>query len=194
MDLRNASVIGYFSLPGRWLAEHNPAAYAEAMRDVPAGAGTCAHCGMALVNHVIVLDAEGVQRFIGQKCAERVGIDPETVRLRLTTEQLAARNAKRQAWLDRQAAWEAEREEARRVRRAIQRERVGDLLDLLCATGDDFHASLAAQLADGALTDRQAYYVAKATSATGRRNKKNAEAWDSVLARCTTKPEEEEAE
>ena len=46
------------------------------------------------------------------------------------------------------------------------------------------HASLAAQLSRGPLSSRQAEYVAKATSSTGRRNKRNADAFDAVFERC----------
>ncbi len=42
------------------------------------------------------------------------------------------------------------------------------------------------QLAFRPLSFRQAEYVAKATSATGRRNKRNAEAFDAVIDLCTT--------
>lgn len=37
MNLKDASVIGFFSLPSRALAESNPTAYALAMAEAPAG-------------------------------------------------------------------------------------------------------------------------------------------------------------
>jgi hypothetical protein len=40
LDLTNARVIGFFSLPSPSLAERNPSAYNAAMHDIPAGAGS----------------------------------------------------------------------------------------------------------------------------------------------------------
>jgi len=189
MNLSHAEIVGYFDLPGIWLASHNPAAYALAMQEAPAGAGTCAHCGAGIRHHVIVVDADGVRRFIGCKCAERVGIDAEAVRERLTTEQMKAHRERRARWQAAEVAREVEREAARVRRLAV----VGDIVELLYREHSEFHASLAAQLAVRPLSERQAHFVAKLTSATGRRNKKNAEAWDALLHVCTSTTEEIEA-
>ena len=76
MTLQTARIIGFFSIPSPSLAEHNPQAYAEAMREIPANAGTCSHCGTGIVHHVVIVDETGKTRFIGTTCAEKVGCDP----------------------------------------------------------------------------------------------------------------------
>jgi hypothetical protein len=182
--LSTAKVIGFFSIPSADLAEHNPNAYNAAMAGLPAGAGTCSHCGMGIRHHVVIRDENGT-RFIGTTCAEKVGVSPECVRYKMTTEQVAARKAERQSAVE---EWQRQRQEQadiRAAKAAARREKVGDLVDMLRSLGGEFYASLANQLEDRPLSWRQAEYVAKATSATGRRNKRNAEAFDSVIDRCT---------
>jgi hypothetical protein len=183
--LKTSSVIGFFSLPSPSLAEHNPTAYCTAMASLPTGAGTCSHCGTGIRHHVVIRDEKGVTRFIGTSCAEKVGVDSESLRYKMTTEQLEARKAER-AVLN--AEWQRkqqEQEDARLALIASRRERVGHLIDMLRNLGGDFFTSLASQLEVRPLSWRQAEYVAKATSATGRRNKKNAESFDTVLEECT---------
>jgi len=104
MKLTNAKITGFFSMPSPALAEHNPTAYNNAMREMPAGAGTCAHCGTGIRHHVVCVDESGAKFFIGTTCAEKVGLNREQVRRRMTDEQVAARN-KRNA--ERQAAYES---------------------------------------------------------------------------------------
>lgn len=91
-DLSSASVIGFFSIPPASLAFHNPSAYQAAMSSLPLGSGTCSHCGTAIRHHVIIRLPDGTERFIGTDCAQRVGIDPEAVRLRLTSDQVREKN------------------------------------------------------------------------------------------------------
>lgn len=99
MNLKAARVTGFFSLPSPSLGEHNPSAYAAAMADAPAGAGSCAHCGMGIRHHVVV-ECEGVTAFIGTTCAERIGGEVAAcVASGLTSEERAAREAKRNAKL-----------------------------------------------------------------------------------------------
>ena len=182
--LSSARVVGFFSLPSLWLAEHNPNAYNAAMADAPAGAGSCSHCGTGILHHVIIRDGDGPERFIGTSCALKVGVSAQLVRLKITTDQLAVIDAQRAAD---NAEWQRKRQaEADELAALIaaRRESVGDLVDMLRAVGTEFHSSLASQLETGPLSWRQAGFVAKATSATGRRNKKNADAWDDVVERC----------
>jgi len=94
--LANAQVIGFFSMPSPMLAEHNPTAYNIAMEHMPRNAGSCSHCGMGIIHHVIIRDVDGKTRFIGSQCAERVGIDPEALRLRKSREQINAEKAARE--------------------------------------------------------------------------------------------------
>lgn len=183
-SIRNAEIVGFFSLPPVSLAEHNPAAYESALRDAPAGAGVCSHCGVGIRHHVVIRDAEGVQRFIGTDCAGRVGVEADAIRLRLTSAELAERNAKRAA--DAAAVQEQLRvaREQRQERLAARAEKVSHVVAILRRFGSDFHDSLADQLLEGPLSDRQAYFVCKATSETGRRNKRNAKAWDDIYDLC----------
>jgi hypothetical protein len=183
--LASAHIIGFFSLPSAMLAEHNPSAYNAAMASAPAGAGSCSHCGTGILHHVIIRDGEGRERFIGTSCAVKVGLSAEAVAYRMTDDQLAARNAKR---AENQAEWQRARQAEQDALSALiasRRETVGELVDMLRAMGSDFHASLASQLEVRPLSWTQAGYVAKATSATGRRNKSNAEAFDAVLELCS---------
>lgn len=179
-DLAAASVVGFFSLPSADIAEHNPAAYQAAMADLPAGAGTCSHCGNGIRHHVVIRDASGTERFIGTECALRVGVSADAVRYRMTSAQLAERAARDS---ERDAKRRAEAD-ARAAALAARQDRVGDIIALLRSLGGEFYTSLAEQLSVAPLTYRQATFVAKATSDTGRRNKRNADAYDSIIARC----------
>ena len=154
------------------------------MADAPAGAGSCSHCGTGILHHVIIRDGDGPERFIGHDCARKVGVSPEAVRYRMTSDQLAARDAQR---AEKRDEWQRKRQAEQDALAALiasRRETVGDLVNMLRAMDTEFHSSLASQLETGPLSWRQAGFVAKATSATGRRNKKNADAWDDVVARC----------
>jgi DNA-binding protein H-NS len=180
MNLSNARVIGFFSLPSPALAEQNPAAYNAAMAGAPAGAGSCAHCGTGIVHHVVVATAAGATAFIGTSCAEKVGEErvKTCVRARLTDEQLMERERKAQA----AAALRQAEEDANTARLAARAERLKDVLDVLRAQETDFHSSLAAQLGYGSLTWRQAECVAKAV--VGRCTKKTEAAWNAIYERC----------
>lgn len=182
--LANAHVIGFFSLPSPMMAEHNPSAYCAAMAAAPAGSGACSHCGNGILHHVVIRDEDGTTRFIGSDCALKVGVSRESVRYRMTSDQIAARDAKRSAEREEWQRKQQAEEDARAARLAARREKVGDLVDMLRAYGGDFYGSLADQLEIRPLSWRQGEYVAKATSATGRRNKKNAAAFDAVWERC----------
>ena len=177
--LRTASVIGFFSIPSPSMSEHNPEAYMRLVQALPAGCGVCSQCGMPIMHHTVIVDEKGVRRFVGSDCAAKIGVDADSIRYRLTTEQVEARNAARQA---RREEWNREVAE-REAKVAERKERFADIIALLEAQNSEFHSSLALQLADGPLSPRQARFVAKATSDTGRRNKRNAAAWDEVEER-----------
>jgi|SRR6185436_50821 len=186
MNLTNATVVGFFSLPSPSLAEVSPEAYNNAMREAPKGAGACQHCGTGIMHHVVIRLEDNSTAFIGRDCAERVGSERvcRCVRERLTAEQLAAREAKAEA---RREVWQAEREReesALRERLAIRFESVRDIVESLEALGTEFHSSLASQLRVGSLSDRQAQYAVKGI--LGRYSKRVAEQWDALYERCTT--------
>ncbi len=183
--LSKAEIIGYFSMPAPFLAQHNPAAYESAMASMPKRAGTCSHCGMGIRHHVVIRDAMGQVRFIGTTCASQVGCDADQVRARQTDAERAAIVATREKvlkQLGREKIWYAVQA---LVRDRMHWEQVGDLVMMLRQAGGQFYCSLADQLQHGSLSPKQAQHVARATSATGRRNRFNAAAWDDVVARCT---------
>lgn len=97
-DLRNATVMGFFSLPSASLAEANPAAYSSAWAQAPAGAGSCAYCGTGILHHCAIRLPDGSTAFIGLDCAKRVGGElGRLVAKRKTTAQAAADSAAREA-------------------------------------------------------------------------------------------------
>jgi hypothetical protein len=186
MNLKNCKIVGYFSTPSPSMAEHNPIAYQIAMSEVPAGAGVCAHCGTWIIHHIVVLDETGVKRFIGTTCADKIGLDREAVRAKLTTEQLAERKAKLAERMEDERAKRQAHNEAVEARLTARREKVGDLVDMLRRFEDGFRQSLADQLESWPLSQRQAHFVARASLGVKRRTDKNAEQWDAIVDRCTT--------
>ena len=141
LDLTNAVVIGFFSLPSPSLAEQNPSAYNAAMREVPAGAGSCQHCGTGILHHVVI--RIGTERyFIGCDCANRVGspMVRRCVREGLTAEQIEQREAAAKAS---QAAWQVAEDERQAKRAAalqLRFESLRDIIEPLEAKGTEFHA------------------------------------------------------
>lgn len=174
MNLQDAVVTGFFSLPSASLAEHNPDAYNNAMRGVPVGAGTCAHCGTGIIHHVVV-SIEGKTHFIGTECARKIGGDiARCVVSKVTASQLAARaEANERQRLE----WNIRQEEIEDRRRA-RKEHFSFTLQALRDTGNQFHESLADQLELGPISSRQADFVCK--SVYGRQNKGNREAWEAL--------------
>lgn len=184
MNLANAKVIGFFSMPGTDLLEANPSAYNAAMSRIPAGAGSCAHCGTGIRHHVVIRTEDGRTAFIGTTCAERVG--DESIRAciqnRMTSEQLQSHRdeqARKNAEWNRVAAENRARQEAESAARF---EILKDIIEGLENQGTEFHSSLASQLRIGKLSDRQASFVAKAI--VGRCTKKSEDAWWAVYGRC----------
>jgi hypothetical protein len=96
-ELIAGSIVGYFQLPSRSLAEANPEAYNHALRGLPADSGYCHYCGRGITNHVVVQIRSGRTVFIGTDCAGKVGFPEDQIEYRETTEQ-------RQARADRDAA------------------------------------------------------------------------------------------
>lgn len=180
MNLSCARVVGFFSLPPAALAESNPAAYCAAVQSAPSGAGTCAHCGTGIRNH-IVIECGGVTAFIGTDCAARVGSDEV---------RECAANRKTSAQLERERAARAESDKARMdataAQAAIRRERITANPELqniaarLADGGGGFCDDVAAALRDGfTISDRQCSAVIDILSRQcGRRGSKayNAEA------------------
>lgn len=187
MSLKSAKIAGFFSLPSQSIAEHNPSAYAMAMREAPPNSGSCSHCGTGIRHHVVIEDETGNRRFIGLDCAQKIGAgsDPRQIAYRMTDEQFNEWQSRRQAIQDERAARIAENERELQRMQDIRWQLIGDIVSLLRSLGGEFYNSLADQLRVRPLSDRQAHCVAKATSETGRRNKKNADSWDDLIWRCT---------
>lgn len=100
--------VGTAAIPSNALAEANPTAYNNALRDLPKlenGCGSCAHCCTGIMNIYIVQNADGQRYGVGCDCIEKVGD------AKLTT---AMKVAKKKAARAKTAA----KNEARRVARA----------------------------------------------------------------------------
>ena len=138
--------------------------------------GICAHCGMGIKHCVIVINPEsGCEVTIGTTCAERVGIDSNMVRGKVTHEMKADREAREEIEAAERRAKAAPMIAARKIRAA----ELADTVLALRELESPFFASFADQLESRqSLSGRQAEYVCKAFSGTGRRNKKNASDWD----------------
>jgi hypothetical protein len=178
LNLTTSKVIGFFALPSPKSDNWNEAAQ-QAWAEAGPGAGSCAHCGTAILHHVVVRLADGSTAYIGTACAEKIG-DERTrvcVRNKLTDEQLAEREAKQEAWRKADEAIIAQVA----IERAARYEALKDIIDALREQQTDFHSSLAEQLTNGPLSWRQADFVCKAMF--GRRNKKNAESFDAIYDR-----------
>lgn len=185
-DLTTARVVGFFSLPSRALAEHNPLAYQEQMRDLPPHSGQCAYCGTGIIHHVVIRLVDGEELFIGSDCAEKVGNESvrNSVKLRLTQEQI---DQKRMEYEERNriAAINVltERTKSADAMLTFYLEN-SDLVNILRyqAESSSFFSSLLGQIYDNQrLSKRQAACVAKHIA--GRRTKKNATEFDSIIAR-----------
>lgn len=108
------AIVGRVTIPSAELAERNPSAYVEAMREIPRGigVGTCAVCGMGIKHNWIVQSADGKCHPVGSDCIERVG--PQGLSLKgqardwLRREQRESRERRaRQAMSTRRAELEA---------------------------------------------------------------------------------------
>jgi hypothetical protein len=142
---------------------------------------------MGIIHNVICKTPEGAEVCIGTQCAERIGADPRAVRAGITSEERERRDARQEALAAEHRAEVAERE----ARVAGRREKFADILagladravadrDTYNPNRETFAESLANQLVERPLSPRQAFFVAKMLSDTGRRNKKNAATWDEI--------------
>ena len=75
---------GYFDLGSRVNAMNNGRDYAECMRDAPKlkdGLGTCAHCGHAILNIMIVRNGDGELFGVGSDCVRKVYSDGDVKKI-----------------------------------------------------------------------------------------------------------------
>jgi hypothetical protein len=182
---RAPEILGFFAMPSTTLAVHNPDAHAAAMECMPKKSGTCAHCGIWIQIHVVIRDEMGQIRFLCPECAVALGCSPDQVGNRQTDAEkkaLASSLAQARTEQKRMSLLWMETILARRRRRW---ELIGDLVQILRNNPTvDYYYWLAKQLEHGPLTAKQARQVARATSATGRRNRCTAAAWDEIEKRC----------
>lgn len=145
--------------------------------------GVCAHCGMGIKHCVVVIDPEsGGEVTIGTTCAERVGVDATMIRNRETHAQRKDREARQQVWEDARAKRNAPIIAAREANRQKRAKLLAPTIEALRDLESPFFDDLAWQLERSqSLSPRQAECVCRAFSATGRRNKKNADKWDARM-------------
>jgi hypothetical protein len=104
------------SLPSPSLAEANPEAYNNALRDLPRGIGlgSCHFCGTAIMHNFIIESADDRRFVVGCDCVGRTGdagLIQQVKRVRVE-DRLAKRNAARSLKkAEREAIWAAERAE-----------------------------------------------------------------------------------
>lgn len=179
MNLEQAKVIGFFSLPPASLSETNPTAYNNAWAGAPKGAGTCAHCGTGILHHVIVETPEAGRACIGTVCADKIGGEPQRcAKAKKTSAEMAVLDARNEESRANYLAEMAEYDDFLEARHA----KFLDIIKVLKAQGTQFHDSLAEQLVSGSLTYNQARYVAKAMF--GRQTKNNQDEYEAVIERC----------
>src|ERR1700748_2403557 len=65
--------VGAYSLPSPSMAEQNPQAYQNALRDMPKGwgIGSCAYCGMGLVHNFLIRSKDGKGFVVGSECVAK---------------------------------------------------------------------------------------------------------------------------
>jgi hypothetical protein len=66
-------LVGYWQLPSTALLEANPEAYNIQMKSAPCSVGCCRHCGMPLIHHYIIKDANGNLFAVGCECVMKTG-------------------------------------------------------------------------------------------------------------------------
>ena len=68
-------VVGIFEMPAPSMAEHNPAAYQNAMNAIPFGyrVGSCGVCGMGLSVNFLINSADGNKFAVGCECVKKAG-------------------------------------------------------------------------------------------------------------------------
>lgn len=201
--------VGMYSLPSSDLAEKNPSAYQEALREMPklkGGCGTCYACGMAIIHICIVADRDGVLYGVGTDCVEKTE-DPHlgnAAKLATAKRLKEIRRQKREekwhadraAYLeenkDRLAAEQTAREEKEAARlRAIEArlDAIGrpvvKALEAAAQTSEFFESLHKQIVSEGSLSPRQAQFVAKLV--LGRRSKKNETEFDALVDRISNR-------
>lgn len=122
--------VGVAQIPSPSLAEANPDAYNNAMRALPPGyhCGTCAVCGMPLMNNYLIKSADGRTFSVGCECVLKRGD-----RSLVDAVKAEERKRRREAYAIKKAAEREARMERRRKEREAkleaERARNGGLTD-----------------------------------------------------------------
>lgn len=197
--------VGAVSLPSPSLGEANPEAYNNALRMLPRGyhIGTCAHCGMPLINNFLIESADGQKSAVGSECVYKTGkkalisaVKSEALRLereKRAAKREAAREARRAKWLEENADRLA-KEEAERMARAeaarAERERVKKVwafvVPILSVQNGEFCASIVQQLAEGIAPRNRAREIVGEIYAK-QAGRKGSKAYEEMLAEFNQK-------
>ncbi|MFK5951030.1 MAG: hypothetical protein QM500_19935 [Methylococcales bacterium] len=118
--------VGVASLPSTSLAEANPDAYNQAMRDLPKGfnLGSCKVCGTSLINNFLIIDADNAKFSVGCDCVEKSGdngLIQEVKAIKLEKERAKRAEKRHQKQLENQRVYEKELD--------LERARNGGLTD-----------------------------------------------------------------
>lgn len=119
-------LVGFYAIPSKSLAEHNPTAYNNMLAAMPkgVGCGTCVYCGTALINNFIIESSDGKKSAVGCDCVAKTGDQGLTDTIKLKKLELA----REKRALARQAKWQAQ-EDKRQAELEEERTRNGGLTD-----------------------------------------------------------------
>lgn len=164
--------VGLAQIPSPSLAEANPDAYNNALRDLPPdfGCGTCHYCGQAIMNCYLIVSSDGHKFAVGCECVRKTGdagLTDKTKALKRQADRekkAAARQAAYERELEKQREanggftdgelYDAQREDKRRVEERKRERRINILQGLAARMRDGrggFRDSVAATLAEGGL-------------------------------------------
>ncbi|RLP52509.1 MAG: hypothetical protein D6160_20595 [Ketobacter sp.] len=172
---------GVFRIPDRALAEWNPLAYQAELQKIPMGfgVGTCAVCGMSLVNNFLIRSTCGNTFSVGCECVKKTG-DYSLIKaadlmnfVAVGERRRKAREDERQARLDQQRAnnggltdWELqqqqlEKQQAEELNEKVRRGQaiavvIRPIVDALSQDGGGFCKDMADLLGLGELPNGRA--------------------------------------
>lgn len=134
---------GIWSAPSKGLLEQNPTAYNNAMSSRPVNCRfSCDHCGMGIVHHCMIKDANGKKFSVGSSCIDKIGDVENLSELAAIQKEKARKKRKLAAEKKREIAAQKAKEELER-----QREVNGGLTDheVQLKRGDSLMATAKAQ-------------------------------------------------
>lgn len=119
-------LVGFYAIPSSSIAEQNPHLYNKLLAEMPSGIGigSCAVCGMSLVNNFIIADKKGTRFCVGCDCVRKHGdskLITEVEAQKKATAKLARETKAKMVREAKYAAYQAELE--------AQRQRNGGLTD-----------------------------------------------------------------